>query len=196
MQDAGVNLRAFGAGTDATLATLRVIDPAARIFTSGPQLSAFFLGFTSGSAATEPGLAGGYPYLDLNGDGRLGAGEPTQQTAFDDPFTDDVDETGVYFFADLGAGSYTVRQIMPPGYVPTYPDGDNSYHLALSDRAVCAGNNFGDTQLASGNSGSISLLLDLTNSVWRFFPNGNEPTGWKEQAFDDSAWPAGRGLRV
>ena len=33
LQDAGVNLRAFGAGTDATLATLRVIDPAARIFT-------------------------------------------------------------------------------------------------------------------------------------------------------------------
>lgn len=194
LQEAGVNLRAFGAGTDATLATLRVIDPAARLFTNGPQLSAYFLGFTNGFAASEPGLAGATVYLDLNGNGRLEAGEPAQQSAFDDPLTEGVAETGAFAFSNLLAGSYTLRHIAPPAYSPTYPGDDRAHHLALAGRATSAGNNFGDTQLGGADRRTLSVLVDLTNSLWRYQTNGLEPAGWQERSFDDRAWPSGRAL--
>ena len=42
-------------------------------------------------------------------------------TASDDPSTTDEDETGNYAFTMLTPGTFTVREIAPPGYSQTYP---------------------------------------------------------------------------
>lgn len=68
----------------------------------------------------ESGLAGVTIYLDLNRNGRFNAGEPRTQTAEDNPLTR-VDETGWYRFEKLPAGRYVVREVVPEGFVQTYP---------------------------------------------------------------------------
>ena len=69
----------------------------------------------------ESGLGGVTVYLDSNDNGILDINEPFQVTAEDDPNTPDIDETGQYEFNNLEAGTYTVREIVPDGYVQTAP---------------------------------------------------------------------------
>jgi hypothetical protein len=69
---------------------------------------------------TEGGLAGVTIYVDLNYNGQLDDGEPATQTGEDDPATD-VDETGQYELAGLDPGFYAVREVVPPGFLQTFP---------------------------------------------------------------------------
>ncbi|MGV3486424.1 MAG: SdrD B-like domain-containing protein, partial [Planctomycetaceae bacterium] len=71
----------------------------------------------------EAGLADVTVYLDLNGDGLVNVGEPSQQTAADDPGTTDSDETGYYRFEGVAAGVYQVRQQLLPSHIATAPMG-------------------------------------------------------------------------
>lgn len=59
----------------------------------------------------EPGLGDITIYLDLDKDGTLDAGEPLQIT----------DPSGSYAFTGLTAGVYQVREVVPDGYIPTFP---------------------------------------------------------------------------
>ena len=63
--------------------------------------------------ASEPGLAGVYIYLDLDGDGRPDVGEPASITKAD----------GSYVLTPPIAGTYTIREVVDPGYVQTFPLG-------------------------------------------------------------------------
>ena len=63
--------------------------------------------------ASEPGLAGVYIYLDLDGDGRPDVGEPASITKAD----------GSYVLNPPVAGTYTIREVVDPGYVQTFPVG-------------------------------------------------------------------------
>jgi hypothetical protein len=68
----------------------------------------------------EPGLAGVTIYADLNFNGQWDPDEPSTVTRTDDPTTR-VDESGTYSLADLSAGFYVVREVVPVGYEQTYP---------------------------------------------------------------------------
>lgn len=70
--------------------------------------------------ADEPGLAGVFIYLDTNANYSFDADEPSTITAKDDPATRE-DETGTYSFSGLKPGEYLVREIVPDGFVQTYP---------------------------------------------------------------------------
>jgi hypothetical protein len=63
--------------------------------------------------ASEPGLAGVYIYLDLDGDARPDVGEPASITKAD----------GSYVLNPPVAGTYTIREVVDPGYVQTFPLG-------------------------------------------------------------------------
>lgn len=63
--------------------------------------------------ASEPGLAGVYIYLDLDGDARPDVGEPASITKAD----------GSYVLNPPIAGTYTIREVVDPGYVQTFPLG-------------------------------------------------------------------------
>ena len=60
----------------------------------------------------EPFLGGVTVYLDLNRNGALDVGEPTQVTASD----------GSYRFDELAAGEYVVAQVVPEGLAQTFPE--------------------------------------------------------------------------
>lgn len=60
----------------------------------------------------EPGLEGVYVYLDLDGDGRPDLGEPSATTRAD----------GSYSLNFPGPGTYTIRTVMEPGFVSTFPE--------------------------------------------------------------------------
>jgi hypothetical protein len=59
--------------------------------------------------AAEPGRSGVTLYIDANGNDALDAGEPSLVSG----------AGGTYTFGSLGPGSYSVRQIVPNGYIAT-----------------------------------------------------------------------------
>ncbi|GAB4181579.1 MAG: hypothetical protein Fur006_16750 [Coleofasciculaceae cyanobacterium] len=61
--------------------------------------------------AGEPGLAGWTIYLDQNNNGQLDTGETSTLT----------DDNGNYSFTDLTPGTYTVAEVMKPGWQQTSP---------------------------------------------------------------------------
>ncbi|MEM8943991.1 MAG: SdrD B-like domain-containing protein [Planctomycetota bacterium] len=68
----------------------------------------------------EVGQGGVTIYSDLNLNGLLDANEPSAVTEVDDPFTD-FDEGGLYAIADLNPGFHFIREVVPNGYVLTFP---------------------------------------------------------------------------
>jgi len=76
--------------------------------------------------SVEPGLANVKVYLDLNNNGIFDSDESSQLTRADDPTTLNIDETGQYRFTDLLPGEYIVREIVPSGYIQTFPLGSSS----------------------------------------------------------------------
>ena len=69
----------------------------------------------------EPGMADVTVYLDLNDNGVLDPGEPTQTT----------DADGDYLFANLPPETYVVRELRPDGTVQTFPGGDGSHTVTV-----------------------------------------------------------------
>ena len=68
----------------------------------------------------EPGLPGVTIYLDLNRNSQLDEGEPQTVTQGDDTTTS-ADAVGRYAFTDLDPGTYFVREVVPEGWVQTFP---------------------------------------------------------------------------
>ncbi len=70
--------------------------------------------------ADEPGLAGVTIYSDINRNGIFDSDEPSTKTLGDDPTTE-ADETGTYVLSDLAPGQHEIREVVPDGYVQTFP---------------------------------------------------------------------------
>jgi VCBS repeat-containing protein len=115
----------------------------------------------------ESPIAGQTVFLDLNGNGRLDAAEPTQVTAAD----------GSYQFTGLAAGEYSVRQLPAAGWVPTplaaAQANFRTIDLATNDIAydsvhgtILAAVNW--SQGAIGNS--VTELNPLTGELGRSLP--------------------------
>jgi hypothetical protein len=77
----------------------------------------------------EPGIAGVFIYLDLDGDDRIDIGEPRGIT----------DANGNYSINFPGPGTYTIREVVDPGFVQTFPA--NGEHIVVFN-GVSLGNNF------------------------------------------------------
>ncbi|RMF39161.1 MAG: hypothetical protein D6753_14465 [Planctomycetota bacterium] len=91
--------------------------------------------------AGEGGIAGVWIYIDSDGDNRIDIGEPATQTAAD----------GTYKLTFPGPGTYTIREVVSPGFVQTYPGpaADNEHTIVLTgdpatDAIRAAGLDFGN----------------------------------------------------
>ena len=69
----------------------------------------------------EPGLPGVVIYSDLNFNGVLDEGEPRTRTMEDDPDTE-FDESGLYWLEGLRPGEHVIAEIVPDGFVQTFPN--------------------------------------------------------------------------
>lgn len=69
---------------------------------------------------SEQGVGGIIVYSDLDFNGQWDADEPHTETTFDIPETD-FDEGGLYTLGDLAPGLHLIREVVPPGFVQTFP---------------------------------------------------------------------------
>ena len=92
--------------------------------------------------ANEPGLAGVTIYLDLNNNGTFDADEPSAVTMADDPSTN-ADESGRYWLTDVIPGEYIVREVVPDGFVQTFPP-RISHRLVVQQNEIIEGVDFGN----------------------------------------------------
>ncbi|MEG4627133.1 SdrD B-like domain-containing protein [Microcoleus sp. w1-18aA5] len=107
-------------------------------------------------AAGELGVAGVTVFLDTNGDGILGAGETSVTTGANGSFT----------FPNLPAGTYNVREVVPPFSQPTTP---NPVAVTLvAGQTTSATVNFGNSLQAGTITGT---KFNDTNG------NGTQDTG-------------------
>jgi protocatechuate 3,4-dioxygenase beta subunit len=95
----------------------------------------------------EPGLAGVTIYVDLNDNGVLDEGEPSTVSMVDDPATTEVDESGMYWLEDLESGSLTIREIVPDGFVQTFPSDPGSYVRDVGPNERVEGLDFGNQRI-------------------------------------------------
>ncbi len=70
----------------------------------------------------EPGMAGVTIYADQNNNFVLDEGELHTESMEDDPETQNLDETGRYWLEGLEPGIHTIREVVPEGYVQTFPE--------------------------------------------------------------------------
>ncbi len=91
----------------------------------------------------EPGLPGVIIYSDRNNNGRFDPEEPATRTIADHPETD-FDESGLYWLLDLEPGQHHIREIVPEGFIQTYPT-TQSHSILLRSEQVIEGLNFGNT---------------------------------------------------
>lgn len=92
----------------------------------------------------EPGLPGVRIYLDLNNNNAWNAGEPFVFTSGDNPATC-ADETGCYCFYNLRPGNYIVREVIPAGFIITFP-ANNTHQFYLNPGEKRDGVNFGNAR--------------------------------------------------
>lgn len=128
---------------------------------------------TNGNAEAdpdEPGLPGVVIYVDLNNNGQFDPGEPVTRTMSDDPDTD-FDESGLYWLVDLRGGEYVIREIVPDGFVQTFPTCDGSHRVRLEGDAI-TGLDFGNQPEDLPNSIHGVKWLDVDGNGER---TSNEP---------------------
>ncbi|TWU33713.1 Ig-like domain-containing protein [Novipirellula artificiosorum] len=82
--------------------------------------------------AGEQGIEGVYIYLDLDGDNRPDIGEPSSRTKAD----------GSYSINFPGSGTYTIREVVQPGYVQTLPGQASDYEYTVTYNGIALGDNF------------------------------------------------------
>ncbi|KKK79648.1 hypothetical protein LCGC14_2831390, partial [marine sediment metagenome] len=99
--------------------------------------------------AGEPGLPNVTIYLDLDYNGRLDDNEPSTET----------NGNGEYSFTGLEAGEYTVAEVVPEGYVQTFPTFDEPTAIRLLSRSV-DGMHSGNAESYTGTTGALSAYGD------------------------------------
>jgi len=113
----------------------------------------------------EPGAAGIQVFVDLNNNGVYDSFEPITTTQFDNPLTPNVDETGYYQFTGLFSGSYVVREVVPSGWIQTFPtagirlpDGQTRHVRAPSGASLV------DAQTFTVSNGTMTVTFEFDNN--------------------------------
>lgn len=95
--------------------------------------------------AGEPGLSGWRAYIDTDGNGRYGSGEPTAV----------ANASGNYQITSLATGVYTVAEEMVSGWVQTYPTAACTHTVTISTSGQTVSSiNFGNHTFNAYGGGS------------------------------------------
>jgi choice-of-anchor C domain-containing protein len=179
LRDRVSTIRAFGVGAGSSLDQLRQIDSRTVQFSTTDELIDAFSGFGSESLFAEPGIPAWEIYLDLNGNGQPDANEPRTRTSTDDPSTF-ANEAGKFRFDGLAAGTYEVRQVLPPGWWQTYPglDADQTHTVVVVGGEVTEAVDFGVVfnQLPQAISDEVTVQWG-SNATFDTRSNDFDPNG-------------------
>ena len=94
----------------------------------------------------ESGLPNWTIYLDANNNGSLDAGEKSTST----------DSHGHFMFTGLTAGTYTVAEVMQPGWTQTYPGGPSSHSVTVDPTVkLIPSHDFGNKEDGTAGLGAI-----------------------------------------
>ena len=116
---------------------------------------------------------------------------------FDIVQTATTDSLGNYSFAGLDAGSYTVREVVQPGFAQTSPSGDGTYAVSLTDGQQVTGLDFGNTQPTKfyvvddatvNKTFEYRLNASLAESYRINNPGNTAPRGAASTAAGDKVW--------
>jgi hypothetical protein len=113
-----------------------------------------------GSISIPGAMISGTVYNDLNGDGAQNVGELglSAQTLYIDANSNGQFDSGELSVVSNGSGqysftlpdgTYTVRQVVPNGFLQTEPAGGGGYTVTISGTNPATGKDFGDFQLRS-----------------------------------------------
>ena len=104
----------------------------------------------------ESGQSGWTVYLDADGNGQLGTGEISAITAAD----------GSYSFGGLAAGTYTVAEVLQPGWQQTSPSGTApTSNARVSPTDGTQGNGTSYFSSISADGRYVNFLSDASNFV-------------------------------
>ena len=122
--------------------------------------------FDNSREVGESGIYLSTVFVDANGDGTLDNGEISAITAAD----------GTYTLSNVPAGTWSIRQLPPPGYVQTAPAGAAARTITLTSGQVIAGIDFGDAPRGplalAGSTGDDTFNLKLN-------PDGTDLDIWQ-----------------
>jgi uncharacterized repeat protein (TIGR01451 family) len=137
----------------------------------------------------EPGLEDWVIFLDTDGDGSLDSGETSTMT----------DEDGDYSFANLGPGTYRVREVLQAGWRRT---SDDPAAITASSGQNRTAVDFGNLPIADAmlvenpDTGEMDLLVTGTVDPDRIFVRPTQPPGTVDVHLNDlpteSFVPTGR----
>ncbi|MGI9456194.1 MAG: hypothetical protein ACR2NU_06495, partial [Aeoliella sp.] len=114
----------------------------------------------------EPGMAGVVIYSDLNFNGVLDDNEPRTVTMEDIPETD-FDEAGLYWLDGLRPGDHFIREVIPDGFVQTFPGspffnslvpGNGYHHVFVPLGGAVEDVNFGNQEIRPGSIHGLKWL--------------------------------------
>jgi uncharacterized surface anchored protein len=137
--------------------------------TVGPGQNATGFLFGNQSLAATTGSIAGTKFNDTNGNGARDAGEPPLagvtiqlRNAAGQVTTSTTTAAGDFSFPGLAAGTYTLSEVVPPGYRQTAPPSPGTISVTLAAGQNVTGLLFGNQVVAAG-TGSISgiKILDL-----------------------------------
>lgn len=110
----------------------------------------------------ETGLPGVTVYLDTNNSGKLVSGDPSIVTG----------SSGTFTFSNLPAGTYHLREVLPPEWYKLTQPSSGVYTITLSGGSKVTGENFGNYRYPPG---SISGYIYLDKNDDGKYDSGDTP---------------------
>jgi protocatechuate 3,4-dioxygenase beta subunit len=160
---------------------------------SNPLGATIAAGQGTGTITLKPagiGSISGMVFTDLTGNGVFDTGDSAQADVSVDLLgpTGTVvgsaksDASGNYAITGISQGTYTVEEVLPPGYVQTLPGSPGTYSVTLSSGESVSGINFGDFKTVAlqghvyldanadgsqdnGEAGTSSFSVDLLDNT-------------------------------
>jgi phosphatidate phosphatase APP1 len=122
----------------------------------GASISGHKFNDVNGNGVMDPGEAGVAGVTIVLTSGTPGQGAPVMTT---------TDSNGDFTFTNVSPGTYTVSEVLPPGFAQTVPGGAGAIPVTLAQGEAKTGLLFGNQAVAGGTASiSGSKYLDLNKN--------------------------------
>ena len=140
----------------------------------------------NGLSSDDVGMGGVRVYLDVNNNGVWDSTERSTITG----------SNGTYAFSGLSAGNYIVREVVPTGYVRTFPTLADNYCVALGIGASVTGLDFANYQCCTCTLTGVSFTINHTDGTSATVTNLRGNTNQGDEVIATFTVPAGQTERI